>query len=254
MNEKSADDPILPPAKHPRRDIARGAAEAIASIIPGANVVTTLLRETHPSKTDKLRETWESEITEQSNSHEQRLDEHQQILSPVVETVDGAAASMLEALAKDCPDGMKSKWYDLDDFTRLLPDADSSDINQAVFDFEAIGMLEVHSHFQGWRVRVTSIFYQQIDTQVMGWNTRSDAATIAQLMLDRDELRHVPALFEHLGWPRRRLNPALDYLRQFVPEGRTSDPVQDQFELWGFGLAEEDQARFRRFIKSENAH
>lgn len=253
MGRNDDEKDILPPAKHATKDLVRGSVEAIVEMVPGVAILTAMYRETHPSGTDQSRDRWEGEVTDRSNSHGRRLDDHEQMLSPGPNMVDGIQAALLVALAKDCPDGMRMQYYDLEALEKLLPHALNQDIETAVFDLDDFGLFDLMRHLGGWRIRVTLNFYEQIDAQVMGWSTVDDAALIANLMLNDDKCTSVPKLFEHVGWPRRRLNPALGYLRQFVPEERISDPVQDQFEFWGLSLLEEDCAKFRRFIKSKKS-
>lgn len=69
----NSDNPIEPPQPHPGGALLRGAAEGMASLIPGADLVTNILRVTHPPKEDKERGQWEKDISQRTNEHTDRL-------------------------------------------------------------------------------------------------------------------------------------------------------------------------------------
>lgn len=88
------------------------------------------------------------------------------------------------------------------------------------------------------------------------WNETdptADAVTIAQLMIDDSDMGWIPRLHEHLGWPRRRLNPAVARLLEIVATQRASKEIQDRYPSMGFAIAAEDLFELKRFIKSVSA-
>lgn len=109
MADQDDRTPITPPAQHQGRDLTRTIAESLAEIVPGGGIVTGLLREVVPSKTDQSREDWESAITERSNQHGERLDRHEDMIAPS-ETITGLPAQLLVRLAQECPDGLRLPW------------------------------------------------------------------------------------------------------------------------------------------------
>ncbi|RVA34821.1 hypothetical protein EN933_30770, partial [Mesorhizobium sp. M7A.F.Ca.US.001.01.1.1] len=68
-----SDKPIEPPHAHPGRALMRGAAEGVASLIPGADLVTNIIRVTHPPKEEKERGQWEKDISQRTNDHTDKL-------------------------------------------------------------------------------------------------------------------------------------------------------------------------------------
>jgi hypothetical protein len=49
--------------------LLRGTAEGIAGLIPGADLVTNILRVTHPPKEEQERAQWEKDISQRTNEH-----------------------------------------------------------------------------------------------------------------------------------------------------------------------------------------
>src|SRR5690242_6793867 len=69
MNE----GPIEPPRRHPRRALARGAAEAVVELIPGASLLTNVLAVTHPPIDELERQQWEVDMTRRTNELDKQL-------------------------------------------------------------------------------------------------------------------------------------------------------------------------------------
>jgi hypothetical protein len=138
-----------------KRQIVRAVAEAIAGLIPGGGFVTNILQVTHPPKSNKHRQEWQGAVSERTNENTGRLDQHDRLLKPTT-TLTGTAAQLAVALAKACPDGPGRENFDLDALCRLLPEADRQDIEDAVFDIEALGLVDLE-RFLGkrWLIRLT---------------------------------------------------------------------------------------------------
>ncbi|TJV05990.1 MAG: hypothetical protein E5Y12_06605 [Mesorhizobium sp.] len=71
-----SDKPIEPPHAHPGRALMRGAAEGVASLIPGGDLVANIIRVTHPSKEEKERGQWEKDLSQRTNEHTAKFAEH----------------------------------------------------------------------------------------------------------------------------------------------------------------------------------
>ena len=68
-----SDNPIEPPQPQPGGALLRGAAEGMAGLIPGADLVTNILRVTHPPREEKERGQWEKDISQRTNEHTDKL-------------------------------------------------------------------------------------------------------------------------------------------------------------------------------------
>lgn len=246
MTDQEDQSPLAPPSQHQARDLTRTIAESLAEIVPGGGIVTGLLREVVPSKTDQSREDWENAITERSNQHDERLDRHEDVLAPS-ETITGLPAQLLVRLAQECPDGLSMQDYDLDALSALFPDEDRQSIKDAVSDLKALGLLKSWEFIGGWRIALAEDTYEQVDPQVMGWDTKADAVEIAPLML-AENTGHAPELHEKTGWSKRRFNPAFRLLLPLFPEGRIRQVIQPDYPSLGVVLADDDRAKLRRLV------
>ncbi|MEQ8829851.1 MAG: hypothetical protein RLW87_08590 [Alphaproteobacteria bacterium] len=249
MSDENEDEKrIEPPKANKKRALARTVAEGVAGLAPGGGIATGILRVTHPTKAEQDRETWEQVVSERTNEHSDRLDEHEAQLSHK-ETISGVTAQLIAALAKDCPDGLGHEFYDLDRLSGLLLDEDRQELEDAAFELEALGLVDFHRSINGpWRLSLSPDFYEQVDHQVMDWATEEDAIALARLMLELDT-GNAPTLHEKTGWPKRRFNPALRYLLPLFPEGRVRRVIQPDYVTMGVALAPEDKAALRRLVK-----
>lgn len=239
---------IEPPATGKTRALTRAIAEGAAGLVPGGGIAANIMKVTHPPKADQERAAWEQDISERSNEHTDRLDHHEEKLSHE-ESISGTTARLTVTLAQDCPDGLGHKLYTLDDIAALLPDEDRQYLEDAAYELEAFGLVLFRRSISGpWRMSLTPAFYEQLDHQVMSWNTVKDAIALAKLMLAEDT-GNAPALHKKTGWSKRRFNPALRHLMPLFPDGRIRKVLQPDYVTLGIVLAPEDQAALRRFIK-----
>lgn len=100
---------------------------------------------------------------------------------------------------------------------------------------------------RGGSVTLTQQFYEQVDHQVMGWNTVEDAVAIAQLIIAESN-GDVADLHKKTAWSKRRFNPALAHLLPLFPEGRISQVIQDDYHTDWLAVEPEDRAALRRFV------
>lgn len=248
LDKPRGNPPIEAPKPERKRAIGRAVVEGAVESLPGGGVLTGIGRAVLPPKLDVAREVWQEAITDRSNEHDQRLAAHDALL-PAEEVVTGAAASLLAALAKDCPDGLADRSYTLDDLAVLLPEQERQAIEDAAFEFEIIGLLTIRRVLAGpWSASLTQGSYEQIDRQVMGWDTAVDAVEIARIMLAQDT-GHAPDLHAATRWERRRFNPAFASLLPLFPEGRIRRVLQPDYPSLGVVLADEDRVALRRFVK-----
>lgn len=243
-------EPIEAPKSSSRSALGRAAAEGIAEFVPGAGLITSVLRVTHPPKIERDREAWESAISERTNEHAEKLGQHEALLSPQPEVLSGVTASLVRAVAQACPDGLAETFIDPDDIGRLLPDSNETALSEAVQDLIVLGLLE--QRIGASSVRPSQSFYEQFDHQVMEWgsqSTRHDAAIVAALML-KHENGHTPQIFELTGWPLRRFNPALAHLQNAYPEWTWRDRFHFDYPTYGLVIGGREKAGLRRFILS----
>lgn len=246
--------PISAPKSSNPGALGRAVAEGIAEFVPGASFVASVLRVTHPPKTDRDREAWEQAISQRTNENAAKLGRHESLLSPKTEMLAGITPTLVSVLAKACPNGLAEAFIDLDEIIRLLSNAGEGAVNDAVQDLVVRGLLEERVYASS--VRPTQLFYEQFDSKVMEWGsqgTRQDAAIIAALMLNHDN-GHTPDIFQITGWPLRRFNPGLAHLKN----AHLELPWRDQFHFdhptSGLVIGAREKAALRRFILSVDQH
>ena len=129
------------------------------------------------------------------------------------------------------------------------PEADPQDVEDATADLEVLGLIErerlVGKH---WLTRLRPAFYLQLDRQIMGWDTRADAVTIARLLLERDVSGAAPDLHRQTGWDKRRFNPAFRVVLDNFPESRISQHLQPDYPSAYVHILPEDRAVLRRLV------
>src|SRR5215210_2425666 len=91
-------EPIKAPEPDKKREGIRAVFEAVAQIDPVTAGLTRLYQTTHPSKAEQDRQCWQEAISERTNEHSGRLDQHENLIVPKA-TLTGVAVQLLAALA-----------------------------------------------------------------------------------------------------------------------------------------------------------
>lgn len=246
MSDKS--DKLKPPSHDHPDDKVRALVEVGVDLIPLGSSVTRLASELFPKQAEKQRRQWEIAVTDRTNEHTGHLDEHDKVLSHKT-TITGVGAKLIVALATAPGDGMAGSGRTLDEIAKLLPDEDKRAIEDAVFDLQQLGLVTLErATGKNWWLRLMPTFYEQIDCQVMGWNTHADALTLANLLLADDTRGRTAVLHEASGWDKRRFNPAFRMLMDHVPQGMVRRKIQLHYPSSSIVMTPEVRASLRRFI------
>jgi hypothetical protein len=241
--------PLVPPVADKKREIARGVAEATLELIPGVgSFFTKILQVVVPPKVETDCEAWQEAISELTNQNTGRLDEHERLINPTT-TLTGTVAQLAVALAEACPDGLGHQEFDLGALCKLLPEMDQQDIEDAIADLEVMRLVE-RERFLGkhWVIRLMPDFYVQLDRQIMGWDNKADAVTVARLLLERDASGDASDLHRQTGWEKRRFNPAFRIVLDRFPESRISQQLQPDYPSAHVLVLPEDRAVLRRLV------
>jgi len=225
--------------------------EAALTLVPGGSAITKLVGEFVPTQAQKSRGKWEVAISERTNENTSRINEHDQVLNPTI-TLTGVAVELAVALGRAPGNGMRGPRRMLADLCAFLPGVDRGDVEQAAFELNAHGLVQIDRAIgrDNWWLRLTQKFYEQIDHQVMGWesSTDKDARTLAKLLLEDEAREWTPTLHAASGWELRRFNPAFETLLRCVPEGRVSQERQPDYPARSLSLIPEDRATLRRLL------
>ncbi|MCP1850277.1 MULTISPECIES: hypothetical protein [unclassified Bradyrhizobium] len=243
-------EPITPPEKNHPDDKVRSIVEAVASEVPLGGMVVKLAGDLVPTRAQKARNEWEGAISERTNEHSERLDRHAQMLAPSTR-LSGTSVDLAVALARAPGDGMAGRGLTLDDLCKLLPEAAPKDVEKAAFDLNALGLTDIQRALGGhWWLRLNQMFYEQVDHQVMDWEstTEQDARTLVNLLLEDEGRERTSVLHAASGWEKRRFNPAFQFLLNIIPDERTSREIQPDYPSSSIFLLDEDKALLRRFL------
>lgn len=250
-DREEAKKPIVAPAADPKREVGRAVIEAVAGIEPVTGFLTRLYQTTHPPRSARDREIWQQAITERTNDHGERLDEHDALLRPVVQTFTGLTAELIAVIVRACPDGLAEHFIDVEELLAALPGTTEDALAEAAEHLIALGLVEHRALIGAERMRPTQAFYEQFDHQVMSeWGsrgTRQDAAVIASVMLEKGEGR-TPELLVLTAWPLRRFNPALAHLKNEHPAWCWRDRYHFDYPTYGLVIGPKEKAGLRRFI------
>jgi hypothetical protein len=239
--------PIDAPRPDAKRELTRAVAEAIAQTNPLTGGLARIYQTTHPSKSEQDRQAWREAISTRTNENSAQLDQHEEILRPT-EELTGVTAHLIDALARACPDGMARKAFAFAEIGALLPDAGPQELEDAGYELETLGLVELLPGEGPWRLRLKPVFYTQFDHQVMGWNTEGDAAEIARLIVE-DENGNAARLHAKTGWSKRRFNPAFRRVLELFPEGRISATLQPDYASPEAIYDRSDKPALMRFLK-----
>jgi hypothetical protein len=245
--------PIRPPqTKHPD-DRARVPLEAALSFLPGGSGIVKLVGEFVPTQAQKSRSEWKGAISERTNEHSERLDEQDHLLKPTAK-LTGVAVQLAVALAREPGDGMAGRGRDIDTLCKLLPEVEREAVEEAAFDLGSHGLVDVQRAVgKMWWLYLTQRFYEQVDHQVMEWesSTSEDARRLARLLVEDEAREWTPTLHAASGWDKRRFNPAFNALLRLIPDERVSAEVQPDYPARSLSLLPEDRAVLRRFAASQ---
>ncbi|MCG8507581.1 MAG: hypothetical protein MI755_23455 [Sphingomonadales bacterium] len=246
QKENSKSKHLEPPVRDVKAELGRTTFDTAIQLIPGVgSLISGYLQVLLPSKGDKGREFWEDQITEQVNRNATDVEELSDCRRV---SIEGFAARFLAALIKDCPDGLRSKHYEIPELMRMFPGSSKQEIQDSAYDLQRFGLVNVMSLVNGWRVRLAEDAYEQVDHQFMDWNTREDARVLANLMIEMNsgDSRELQA---NLGWERRRFNPALRMVLAHMPERCIRRVDQFDYVAIGLGMTAESRAALRHFLE-----
>jgi len=241
LNKKK--EPITTPKEAKSEAITRAIIGGVIESVPGGSVVTGIGRVIKPSQAEINTNKWQEDISA-------RVNEHEKAIVPS-ERIYGLNAVLISELIKQCPNGMAEKSYDLAELCVMFPDVERKEIENAVHDLKLLGLLRTRDWIGGWAARLSPSSYEQIDRQIMNWDTRSDALTIAKLMIQKNN-GDAKILHESIGWSFRRFNPSFAFLLSLFPEGRVSREIQPDYPSLYVCLMPDDYATLRRFVRESD--
>jgi hypothetical protein len=247
--ERQKHIPLRPPEKGHPDDRARVPLEAAISALPFGGAILKIWNDWFPTQSQRARGKWEGAVTERANEHATRLDEHDQAISPTTE-LSAPAVTLAVALAREPSNGMGGKLRDLTTICALGPDLARDDVEDAVFEMKELDLVELTSSLNGWWLKLTQKFYEQVDPQVMGWDPLADARDLARLLLDDTSRQRTAILHAASGWDARRFNPAFRALLRYLPVH--SKEIQADYPSSSVNLMPEQRGILKRFVSEKS--
>lgn len=251
MNDAEKDTPKLtPPKTHRKADLGRAAARAAAGAIPVVgSAAAELANEILPDPSDKARKQWEHDVSHGVNNLNERVDDIDERTGVRTIQMTGGTAATAMFMIKHCPDGLAQEWTTIEQLCEVYPDLTKQELLDGLGDLESYGFIKEVSFISSpSRYQLTEYAYEALDEPIMGWNTKADARELAMKVLAMAGTINVRALDEEMSWPRRRFNPALRLVVNFIEEGRVSKVIQPDYITAHFAVSNAERSELRRFV------
>lgn len=251
MNDGNDDNrKINPPEPHRKADLGRAAARAVAGAIPVVgSAAAELANEILPDPTAKARKHWEQHVSEGVNDLHERVDDLDSRTGTQTIELTGGTAAAAKFMLEQCPDGLAQEWTTIEQLCEAFPDLTKQELLDGLGDLESYGFIkEVSFIGSPSRYQLATYAYEVLDKPVMGWDTKADARELAREVLTMSGTVGVRTLDAKMGWPRRRFNPALRLVVDFIGDGRVSRTIQPDYVTAHFAMSNAERAELRRFV------
>jgi hypothetical protein len=244
---------IDPPRKHKAEAIARRGVRGIVGLVP---VVGSLAAEAvdglMPDAEAMDRERWEDDVTDGVNYVGSRVDEIDGRTGKKSQRIEGLAAELISHMLRSCRNGIQSDFTALEDLAAAFPDADEQAVAEAMADLESFHLVQRYRLLDGHgEFRLTDFAYEQIDRQLMGWDTQEDAKELMRIVGAETGSIKARELQKRTGWSLRRFNPALRIVLRQIDDRRISRPLESALEYSAGTLHanEVERATMRRLAR-----
>ena len=240
---------IEPPKSSKQKSGMRVVAEALAQATPMTAALAHLLSFTHPSELESKLTLWRNQVSDTLNKHEAIVSQLEEKIVPRLRISETALELML-LLVKTSVSGLSTP-SEFDEVQLALPDTGKEILEEACYELQNFDFASISATLGQpvKSIRPTYKLFWEFDPICIGTNPIFDAAAIAQLMIDDKNLASIPRLHKKVGWPKRRLNPAVARLMLCVADERTRNVIQNDYPTIGFVLIAQDCFNLKRFIE-----
>lgn len=241
------------PKENKGKAAVRVIAEALAQATPITAGLAHLYRFTHPSEMERAVEAWHGEVTASVNDLEARVRVIEAHIAPRLTIGETALALALWLTNETEP--WPPRLVGWETIVEAFPDVGESELEEACAELAHHGLVKTSATMkrQISTVQACPDLYWAFDPFVMGTDPTADAREIAGRILAEPTLALVRNLDGAMGWPTRRLNPALARLNPFVGPNRISRTVGARYYTEQFLLIPEDRFRLRSFAQGAEA-
>lgn len=98
------------------------------------------------------------------------------------------------------------------------------------------------------RVGYRTELFATFDPLTLGNDPTLDAVELVKRCLEVEESVSVPQLHEHIGWDRRRFNPALNVVLSYIDDRRVGRGGDGRYPARHFHLQSDDRVTLKRFV------
>jgi hypothetical protein len=243
--------PIKAPESNPAANFGRRVVKAVGGAVPMVgSAISEYFDASLPNPDADQRLRWEGDVTDSVNSLHTKVGGIEEAISSTSATIDGATAAVAKYLIESCRDGLGLQYIDRDFIVENLAVYGKDEIADALSDLEAYGLITAFTTSSSKHYRLTPAAYRNFDKQIMGWDTISDAKAVASIALQTRHGVFAVNLEQELGWSRRRLNPALRFVVDFIAPGRVSQEMQADYVTKQFYMDDAERSQLRRFVAS----
>lgn len=242
--------PIAYPERNERRAAFRRILEALSQATPVTAALAHLYGYTHPTQFEQDLERFQRELAETVNDNAERLVRLEALMAPRAVINELALDVAFYTLRTD--DTGRGHPVIFGALEAAFPSAPKALLEEAVAELAHHGYVTTTATM-GHPIRSyrpTRDLFLAFDLAATGNDTRADAVEIAQVWLEEEEMRNVHRLKDRLGWPVRRLNPALWALRPVFPEGRWSREVHPTLATTSVLILPDERFKLRQMVTS----
>ena len=239
---------IKPPLEYSSAKAGRHVAKALAGAIPVVgSAVTELIDGLVPDPESNDRKRWEGEVTDSVNGLTDTVEQLSRPDRGQKVTFSGAQAFVASYLTENCSNGIPD-YVDVDSLVAADSSFSREDIEDAIADLEGYGLVKSLDSFGGsGLIELTEHAYEAFDPPIMGWDPQEDARLLAAYLVTHraEQSFSAPDLEAAMGWPRRRFNPALRVVAQYIR--CVGDELQPHYVVTCVLPTSAEFSRLRRF-------
>lgn len=246
-------NPIEKPKTESAVETVRAATRAVVGAVPFAGQgMTEIVDAFLPDPVAEDHSRWQGEMTDGVNALHDRVDYIDRNIDPHTVCLSPAASCAAKYMIEHCKDGLAQIWVSIDELMSIYPDLSRNDLLEGLGDLESYDLvLTVPLLNKPPTYKLTKDSYETLDLPIMGWDTQVDAQELAKIIIEETGGIRSSDLEQKLGWPRRRLNPALRIVLGFVSDGRISKVIQPNYVTQHFSINHAERSVLRRFSKGE---
>ncbi|MCF6326496.1 MAG: hypothetical protein L3J21_04285 [Devosiaceae bacterium] len=240
---------IEPPKENPPQRSIRVLMEALAQFTPVTAGLAHIYQFAYPSDMEAKLAVWRTEISNLSNTHEARICQLEEKITPLLR-ISKTALELALWLTKTSNDGLCSTATEFNDLQADFMEIDEGKLQEACYELKHLELVELVATLDSpiYLLYPTYKLFWALDLYIIGNDPNKDAVEIAKLMVNDKSFGDIQKLDNKLKWPNRRLNPAIARIIPLITDSHVSKEKQNTYPTKYFNIGPEDQFKLKRFI------